>query len=171
MITQTLNSSFYAVFGIFPNTVDKLIPSSEHHLIDEAVREAEKKTSSRIRFLALGCVDKDVKSFSQQVARDFVLLRMNETSLRNSVLIAVLVTEERRAFVICPDEGVLAKHPQSYWDNLTSNFKGNFSKYPTYTPGIVAIINEVGRVLASDGMFPRTVADADKVRNTTSLEK
>jgi len=101
-----------------------ILTEKEQHQIQKAIAEAEKFTSGEIRVSIEKRCPEDVLD---RAAKYFTKLGMDQTSLRNGVLI-YLASEDRK-FAIIGDAGINAVVPDNFWDStkeaMASRFKEN----------------------------------------------
>jgi uncharacterized membrane protein len=136
-----------------------LSPEEEQDII-EAIQNAEKNTSGEIRVHIEQSSKTDAYKRAMEV---FHSLKMNETKLRNGVLIYVAVAD--KTFAIYGDEGINAVVAGDFWkttrDTIQQHFKsGNFKQ------GLVEGIKEAGIQLKT--YFPWQQDDANELSNEIS---
>lgn len=125
--------------------------SDEQHAISHAVGLAENRTSGEIRV----CVERSTKENAiDRATYYFNKLGMNQTSLKNGVLIYLAV--EDRKFAIIGDEGINKKVPDNFWEETKNVMTAYFIK-KELVEGIVKGIHVAGEQLKH--YFP--VADDD----------
>ena len=90
----------------------KRFTSAEKEQIIEAIRQAEKNTSSEIR---VHIENHCSKAALDRAAQLFAELKMHKTALRNGVLLYLAV--EDRQFAIIGDVGINTKVPSNFWDS------------------------------------------------------
>jgi uncharacterized membrane protein len=118
-----------------------------HDNIVGAIREAEHKTSAKIRvFISHKHVDHPVAA----AQAEFLRLGMNKSTERNGVLI--FVAPRAHKFAVIGDEGVHAKCGDEFWRKLADALTGYFRK-SEFTPGIIHGVQKAGELLAEH--FPR----------------
>lgn len=141
--------------------VEDFLTKEEEQAIVEAIRVAEKNTSGEIRVH----IEKTTSIDSYERAMEvFHLLKMDETQLKNGVLIYLAVKD--KSFVICGDKGINDVVPTDFWDTtkdvMASHFKdGNFKQ------GLVDGITKAGEQLQK--YFPFEEDDTDELSNEISL--
>lgn len=120
-----------------------MINKEENDLIVSAIQKAEQQTSGEIR------VHIDKKCSSDPVKRAvqvFEKLGMQNTALRNGVLIYVSFSDRKLAII--GDQGIDAVVPADFWvstkDQMIHCFKEN-----RFADGIIAAITEAGMQLKS----------------------
>jgi uncharacterized membrane protein len=106
--------------------VEDFLTAEEEKAIVDAICMAEKETSGEIRVHIEKTTSIDVYSRAMEV---FTMLKMDQTQLKNGVLIYIAVKD--KAFVICGDKGINDLVPIDFWDStkeaMLSHFKnGNF---------------------------------------------
>ena len=136
------------------------LSKEEEQEIVEAIRIAEKNTSGEIRIhleqtTTLDAYDRALAVFQE--------LKMNETELKNGVLIYLAIKD--RTFVICGDQGINDVVPNDFWDCtrdiMVTQFKaGNFKQ------GLIDGILRAGEQLQQ--YFPWKEGDTNELSNEIS---
>ncbi len=108
--------------------VEDFLSVQEEQEIIAAIRKAERSTSGEIRVHIETHTDADHFNRTLEV---FHLLKMDNTRLRNGVLIYVAVAD--KSFVIYGDEGINNVVPKDFWnstrDTMSNQFRqGNFKQ-------------------------------------------
>jgi uncharacterized membrane protein len=140
--------------------VEDFLTKEEEQAIVEAIRVAEKNTSGEIRVH----IEKTTSIDSYERAMEvFHLLKIDETQLKNGVLIYLAVKDKN--FVICGDKGINDLVPKDFWvttkDVMASHFKnGNFKQ------GLVDGITKAGEQLQK--YFPFEEDDTNELSNEIS---
>ena len=140
--------------------VEDFLTKEEEQAIVEAIRVAEKNTSGEIRVH----IEKTTSIDSYERAMEvFHLLKIDETQLKNGVLIYLAVKD--KSFVICGDKGINDLVPKDFWDTtkdvMASHFKnGNFKQ------GLVDGITKAGEQLQK--YFPFEEDDTNELSNEIS---
>jgi len=138
---------------------DFLTPEEEQEIV-EAIRMAEKSTSGEIRVHIEKTTSIDTFDRAMEV---FHLLKMDETQLKNGVLIYLAVKD--KYFVICGDKGINDLVPNDFWDCtrdvMVKNFKEN-----NYKQGLVEGILRAGEQLKK--FFPYEDGDTNELSNEIS---
>ena len=89
--------------------------------------------------------------------KDFDKLGVYKTKERTGILVFLLF--EEHYFDIIADEGIFGKIPDDTWNKIEDRLKEEF-RSKNYSGGVLALINEMGTVLANE--FPtRAGADND----------
>lgn len=140
--------------------VEEFLTKEEEQEIVEAIRMAEKETSGEIRVHLEKKTSIDAFDRAMEV---FHLLKMNETQLKNGVLIYVAVKDKN--FVICGDKGINDVVTIDFWDTtkdiMVAHFKnGNFKQ------GLVDGILKAGEQLKK--YFPWEEGDTNELSNEIS---
>jgi uncharacterized membrane protein len=126
--------------------------------IEEAIRQAEGKTSGEVRVSVSRFFWGDVRRVAE---RAFNRLGMTATRERNGILF--FVVPSRRRFVILGDEGIHAKVGQEFWDRVAAAVSEHL-RNGDFTLGLVHGIETVGEQLARHFPFdPAT--DTDELSN------
>jgi len=108
----------------------------------EAIREAEKQTSGEIRvFVESHCRFVDPLDRAEEVFRQ---LKMEQTALRNGVLIYVAMRD--RQLAIYGDKGIHEKVGHAFWKEEVSHIVTHMHK-DTHAEAIIKIIGELGEAL------------------------
>jgi uncharacterized membrane protein len=110
--------------------------------IEEAIRQAERRTSGEIRVSVSRFFWGDVRRVAE---RAFARLGMTATRHRNGVLF--FIVPSRRRFVVLGDEGIHAKVGQEFWERVTAAVSGHL-RDGDFTRGLVHGIETVGEQLA-----------------------
>jgi uncharacterized membrane protein len=110
--------------------------------IEEAIRQAEQKTSGEIRVSVSRFFWGDVRRVAE---RAFARLGMTATRDRNGILF--FVVPARRRFVILGDEGIHARVGQEFWDRVAAAVSEHLRE-GDLTLGLVRGIETVGEQLA-----------------------
>ena len=140
--------------------VEDLLTKEDEQEIVEAIRLAEKNTSGEIRVhiektTALDAYDRAMEVFHE--------LRMDETELKNGVLIYLAV--EDRNFVICGDKGINDLVPNDFWDCTRDIIVDHFKK-GDFKQGLVDGITRAGEQLQH--YFPFQDGDNNELSNEIS---
>lgn len=123
-------------------TVGKLIQSIDTARIEEAIRQAELRTSGEICVSVSRFFWGDVRTAAEKV---FTRLRIAKTAKRNGVLF--FVVPSRRKFVVLGDSGIHSKVGPQFWTDVVQGMAERFKK-DDFTGGIVLGIEHVGAQLA-----------------------
>ena len=139
---------------------EEFLTKEEESAIVEAIRVAEKETSGEIRV--------HIEKTTSKVPFDRALevfheLKMDETHLKNGVLIYLAVADKK--FVICGDQGINEVVPVDFWDStkdiMATQFKtGNFKQ------GLIDGIVKAGEQLRRH--FPYEEGDTNELSNEIS---
>ena len=139
---------------------EEFLTKEEESAIVEAIRVAEKETSGEIRV--------HIEKTTSKVPFDRALevfheLKMDETHLKNGVLIYLAVADKK--FVICGDQGINEVVPVDFWDStkdiMATQFKtGNFKQ------GLIDGIVKAGEQLRQH--FPYEEGDTNELSNEIS---
>ena len=140
--------------------VEDFLTKEEEQAIVEAIRLAETATSGEIR---VHIEKKASIAHFDRALEVFHLLKMDETELKNGVLIYVAVKD--KAFVICGDKGINEAVSTDFWDStkeiMASHFKnGNFKQ------GLIDGITKAGDQLKK--YFPFQDGDTNELSNEIS---
>lgn len=143
-------------------TQKEFLAALDQPRIVSAIQAAERRTSGEIRVHVQPKGGADIRDTAE---RTFERLGMTKTELRNGVLLFI-ATEESR-FVILGDEGIDAKVPPGFWDEIAAKLTIRF-RNGEFTDGIVDAIASAGEQLAS--YFPRATDDVDELSNDVSID-
>lgn len=142
--------------------VEEFLTKEEESAIVEAIRMAEKNTSGEIRVH----IEKTTsKVHFDRALEVFHLLKMDETHLKNGVLIYLAVKD--KSFVICGDKGINDVIPIDFWDT-TKNIMASHFKNGNFKQGLVDGITKAGVQLQK--YFPFEDDDTNELSNEISKE-
>lgn len=110
--------------------------------IEEAIRQAERRTSGEIRVSVSRFFWGDVRRVAE---RAFARLGMKATRQRNGILF--FIVPARRRFVVLGDEGIHAKVGQEFWERVAVAVSERI-RDGEFTLGLVHGIETVGEQLA-----------------------
>ncbi|MBA4134559.1 MAG: hypothetical protein C0525_07525 [Flavobacterium sp.] len=140
-------------------TEDFLTPEEEQEIV-AAIRTAEKNTSGEIRVhlekqTSIAAFDRAMEVFH--------LLKMDETALKNGVLIYLAVKD--KTFVICGDKGINDLVPHDFWD-CTRDIMVSHFKEGRFKQGLIDGILRAGEQLQK--YFPYQEGDTNELSNEIS---
>ena len=140
--------------------VEDFLTKEEEQEIVEAIRMAEKETSGEIRVHIEKTTSIDAFDRAMEV---FHLLKMDQTQLKNGVLIYLAVKDH--TFIICGDKGINDVVTPDFWDCtkeiMVAHFKnGNFKQ------GLIDGITRAGEQLRKH--FPWEHGDTNELSNEIS---
>lgn len=115
--------------------------------IVKAIEEAELNTSGEIRVHLETVCKEDVLD---RAAHVFAMLKMNQTKLRNGVLIYLAF--ESRQFAIIGDAGINAVVPDGFW-NSTKDLMISYFKSGDFATGLEQGILEAGKQMKQHFAF------------------
>ena len=141
-------------------TSQHFLTAAEEQEIIEAIRTAEKNTSGEIRVHLEHTASKDTFERATEV---FHLLKMDNTQLRNGVLIYLAVQD--RAFVICGDKGIDEAVPGNFWDTTRDVMASHFKK-GDFKQGLIDGILKAGQQLQVH--FPWQEGDKNELDDSIS---
>jgi uncharacterized membrane protein len=128
-----------------------------------AIHDAESLTSGEIRVhVQPRLYGKELRFVAE---RTFERLGMTKTALRNGVLL--FIASEENQFYICGDEGIDAKVPPGFWDDIAAALRTRFQA-GDFTEGIVEAIRMAGEHLAT--FFPRASDDVNELPDNIDIE-
>ncbi len=115
--------------------------SAEKKKIVQAIRAAEQHTSGEIRVHLDRGGREDFAARAQTIFEKLGMTRCRE---RNGVLIFFALAERR--FVILGDQGIHAKVPQGFWDEIAAKMQQDFEQ-DRFADGILGAIQAAGAKL------------------------
>lgn len=138
----------------------KFFTKSEEDVIIHAIQKAEAKTSGEIRVHIDSKLEGDVLKEGRAI---FFQLKMQETELRNGILILIAPKEQK--FAIIGDEGIHQKVGDDFWqaekDLLQTYFRAH-----KYQEGICEAIERIGSKL--EQYFPFQKDDINELPDDIS---
>ena len=140
--------------------VEDFLTQEEEQAIVEAIRVAEKNTSGEIRVHIEKTTSLDAYDRAMEV---FNLLKMDETELKNGVLIYLAVKD--KTFVICGDKGINDVVANDFWDS-TRDIMVNHFKSGNYKQGLIDGVINAGNQLQKH--FPYLEGDTNELSNEIS---
>lgn len=141
-------------------TPESLLTAEEENQIVEAIRMAEKNTSGEIRVHIEKTTSKVPFDRALEVFYD---LKMNETQLKNGVLIYLAVADKQ--FVICGDQGINEVVSADFWDSTKELMAAQFKK-GNFKQGLIDGITKAGEQLKT--FFPWQENDTNELSNEIS---
>jgi uncharacterized membrane protein len=141
--------------------VEDFLTKEEERYIVEAIRLAEKNTSGEIRVHIEKTTSIDAYQRAMEV---FHLLKMDETQLKNGVLVYVAVSD--KSFVICGDKGIDDLVPNDFWDTTRDVMAAHF-KNGNFKQGLIDGITKAGEQLQK--YFPYVDGDTNELSNEISI--
>ncbi|WP_456460592.1 TPM domain-containing protein [Lutibacter sp.] len=142
-----------------PKVEDFLTKEQEQTLI-QTIKVAEKNTSGEIRVHIEKTSEKPPMDRALEV---FHFLKMNETELKNGVLLYVAI--ESKQFAIIGDEGIHNKVTNSFWDSTKEIVLSHFARNE-FAKGLELGILEVGEKLKN--YFPYQSNDTNELSDEIS---
>jgi len=119
-----------------------LLRAIDARRIEEAIRQAERRTSGEIRVSVSRFFWGDVRRAAE---RAFARLGMTATRHRNGILF--FIVPARRRFVVLGDEGIHARVGQEFWEGVAAAVSEHL-RDGDFTLGLVHGIETVGEQLA-----------------------
>lgn len=139
----------------------KIFSDDEQQRIADAVEAAERFTSGEIRV----CIEKTCSEpVLDRAANYFRKLEMDQTALRNGVLIYVAITDHK--FAIIGDAGINKVVPHDFWDETKEAMLAHF-KEGNLVLGIITGINMAGKELQT--FFPYLDDDKNELPDNISF--
>ena len=139
-----------------------ILNREEDHKIVEAIKQAELNTSGEIKVHIENHCRGDVEQRSITV---FNKLKLNETKLRNGVLIYLAIKD--RKFAILGDEGINNVVENGFWDDVKDMMLSHFKK-GNFTEGLEQGILRCGEKLKT--YFPYQTDDTNEIPDDISYE-
>jgi uncharacterized membrane protein len=140
--------------------VEDFLTKEEELEIVEAIRLAEKETSGEIRIH----IEKEASiAHFDRALEVFHLLKMDQTELKNGVLLYVAVKD--KAFAICGDKGINDLVGVDFWDS-TKEIMANHFKHGHFKQGLIDGISKAGEQLQK--YFPYQDGDTNELSNEIS---
>lgn len=136
---------------------NEFISQLDGRRIEQAIGEAEKKTSGEIRVYVSHKERHDALAFAQ---KRFEELGMFKTKRRNAVLIYIV--PRTRQFAVLGDMGIHQKCGDAFWKEIVSAMSGRM-KGAQFTEAIVHAIHDIGVALQQH--FPASPDDVDELPN------
>ena len=139
-----------------------ILNREEDHRVVEAIRQAELNTSGEIKVHIENHCRGNVEERSLVV---FNRLKLNETQLRNGVLIYLAVKD--RKFAILGDEGIDKVVEDGFWNDVKDLMLNHF-KEGRFTEGLEEGIQRCGEKLKT--YFPYQSDDINEIPDEISYE-
>lgn len=134
----------------------QLLNSEEQEEIKLAIQSAEFQTSGEIRvFVEDKCKEENVLD---RAVFQFAKLKMQETALRNGVLIYLAIEDKK--FAIIGDSGINDKVASDFWESTKDIMQGHF-KNAEMAEGLKQGIAKVGEQLKT--LFPYDKDDKNEL--------
>ena len=143
-------------------TAVNILNHEEDQRVVEAIRQAERNTSGEIKVHIENHCKGDVEERSLRV---FNHLKLNETQLRNGVLIYLAVKD--RKFAILGDEGIDKVLEDGFWNDVKELMLSHF-KEGRFTEGLEQGIQRCGEKLQA--YFPHQDDDVNEIPDEISYE-
>ncbi len=139
-----------------------ILNREEDHKIVEAIKQAEQNTSGEIKVHIENHCRGDVEQRSLTV---FNKLKLNETKLRNGVLIYLAIKD--RKFAILGDKGINNVVENGFWNDVKDMMLSHF-KEGNFTEGLEQGILRCGEKLKT--YFPYQTDDTNEIPDDISYE-
>jgi len=140
--------------------VEEFLTKEQEQTLIKTIKVAEKNTSGEIRVHIEKISEKPPMDRALEV---FHFLKMNETELKNGVLLYVAI--ESKQFAIIGDEGIHKKVTDSFWDSTKEIVLSHFAKNE-FAKGLELGILEVGEKLKN--YFPYQSNDTNELSDEIS---
>jgi uncharacterized membrane protein len=140
--------------------VENFLNPEEEQTVVEAICIAEKNTSGEIR---VHLEKKTSKVPYDRALEVFNELKMNQTELKNGVLIYIAVADKK--FVICGDKGINDVVATNFWDS-TKDIMAIHFKAGNFKQGLIEGIMMAGEQLKK--YFPHQDNDTNELSNEIS---
>lgn len=145
------------------NNPRKFLSPAEKALVEQAITQAELRTSAEIKFVIARYCWSNIRDKAARVFKKFGLHR---TGQRNCVLI-LLVTANRE-FYICGDRGIHEKAGQAHWDEVRDRMAEKF-RQEAFAEGIAEAAGMIGQKLAQ--YFPRRYDDINEISDEVDYQQ
>lgn len=142
------------------NKAESFLTAQEERAIVRAIQDAETNTSGEIR---VHIENESVKPTLERARTVFQYLDMDQTALRNGVLLYIGV--KSRQFAIIGDEGINKVVPNGFWEEEKKIALHHFSK-KEYQEGLLKVIKNIGEKLKA--FFPYEKGDTNELPNEIS---
>jgi len=140
-----------------------MLQKEELHNISESIRNAESHTSGEIRV----CIARHCKGDPLEAAfRKFHQLKMNDTRLRNGVLIYVSPADHKAA--ILGDKGINDAARPDFWEDALTEMLSSFRK-GLIPEGICKGVGKVGELIKTQ--YPSLENDINELGDEVILEE
>lgn len=144
-------------------TASEFLTKDDQKKIEQAVKQAEHKTSGEIRVhIDMKCKGEVLDAAS----RIFATLGMHKTELRNGVLIYLALEDKK--FAIIGDAGINQKVPANFWDNIKNDMQAHFQR-SEFASGLIHGITMAGAQLKQH--FPHQKDDVNELPDEISFGK
>ena len=127
------------MWGLTRSSLSRNVDSSQ---VEQAIREAERLTSSEIRVSVARFFWGDVEKVA---AKAFHRLGIEDTAERNGVLI--FLVPSRKRFAVLGDSGIHRAMGQAFWDDVAACLAEHFRR-GQFTEGLTEGIRLMGERLA-----------------------
>ena len=140
--------------------VENFLTLEEEQAVVEAIRISEMETSGEIRVhiektTTIAAFDRALEVFH--------LLKMDETQLKNGVLIYVAINDH--VFAICGDKGINDLVPADFWESTKEIMAAHF-KNGNFKQGLIDGVTKAGEQLKK--YFPYHENDSNELSNEIS---
>jgi uncharacterized membrane protein len=142
------------------STVRKFLTKKEEQEVIDAIREAERNTSGEIKVHLESSSKKDPLDRATEV---FKTLEMNNTELRNGVLIYIAVKD--RTMAIIGDQGIDKVVPEGFWNDSKDRILHGFSS-GNFKQGLIDGVLVSGNALRK--YFPYQEGDINEISDDIS---
>jgi len=139
-----------------------ILNREEDRRVVEAIKQAEKNTSGEIKVHIENRCRGDVEARSLFL---FKHLKLNETKLRNGVLIYLAIKDHK--FAILGDEGINHVVESNFWNDVKDLMLNHF-KEGEFAEGLVKGIERCGEKLRA--FFPYQTDDVNEIPDDISYE-
>jgi uncharacterized membrane protein len=142
------------------NSIEDFLTAEEEQIVVNAIRQAEANTSGEIRVHLERCCDNESSKRTQEV---FWILKMNNTKLKNAVLIYIALHDN--TFAIYGDKGINDVVSNDFWESTKNTIQEYFKK-GLFTEGLVQGILQIGKQLKQH--FPWSNDDINELSDSIS---
>jgi uncharacterized membrane protein len=141
----------------------EFLASLDQPRLVSAIAAAEQMTSGEIRVHVQPKAGGEIRTVAE---RTFERLGMTKTELRTGVLLFIACEEQ--SFVILGDQGIDAKVPPGFWDDIAALLTARFQA-GEFTDGIVEAIHSAGAQLRQ--YFPRAANDINELTDDIDIQE
>ncbi|MFN3411867.1 MAG: TPM domain-containing protein [Exilispira sp.] len=162
--------AFFIIAFIIQNIIKKIylkkalgfIQREDVKKIEDAIKEAELKTSGEIRVHISG--ENYIENCLEEAKFWFYKLKLNKTRERNGILL--FIAPNARKFAILGDEGINKVIENNFWDDVKSRIEESF-KEKKFVDGIVNAVYSTGEILKK--FFPIKQDDKNELSDKVSF--
>jgi len=142
--------------------IRKFFTEQEEKQVVDAIKRAERNTSGEIRVHVEAHHESEALDRAAEV---FSVLEMHRTEERNGVLFYLATADKK--FAILGDEGLNAKVPANFWNDIRDTMQSHFKK-GDFLEGLTVGIDKSGMALAE--FFPYQKNDENELPDSISTK-